>query len=134
MKISRITVIAALTAVSAWAAKALAIGLAGGLGESPLETPLFALGAMGLVVAMTNLGWTLASGRPIAVRALASVGALVAGIACSMAVLAGVAAFVSSDHWVWSELNLWVTAVALLAFVAVSRERSRDVEAARPRS
>jgi hypothetical protein len=122
MKISLITVIAAITAVSAWGAKALAIGLAGGLGESPLETPLFVLGALGLVVAMPSLGWTLAWGRPVALRALASVGACVAGIACSMTVLALVSAFVSSDHWAWSELNLWVPAVALLAFVAIRRE------------
>lgn len=117
MKISRITVIASITAVSAWAAKALAIGLAGGLGESPLETPLFALGALALLVAVTSLGWTLASGRPVAVRVLASVGALIAGAACSLTVLALVSAFVSSDHWVWGELNLWVTAVALFALL-----------------
>lgn len=117
MTISRITIIAAITAVSAWGLKALAIGIAG-LGESPLESPLFFLGVLGLVVAMTSLGWTVASGRPIAMRALASGGALIAGIAFSLTVLALVSAFVSSDHWAWGELNLWVTAVVLLAFVA----------------
>ena len=124
MKISRITVIASITAVVGWGAKALAMGLADEPGESGLANLFFFVGALGLVVAGTSLGWSLAAERPIAVRVLASVGAFAAGAACSLTVLALVSVFVSSDHWAWGELNLWVPAVALLAFVAMRFERA----------
>ena len=44
MTASRFAVLAAVASAVAWGLKAVAIGIAGGLDESPLESPLFVLG------------------------------------------------------------------------------------------
>lgn len=124
MNLSRVTLIAAITAVSAWGVKALAIGSAGGFDKSPLEAPLFFVGLLAMVVAASTFGWTLASGRSTALRVAASIGTLIAAIACSVVVGALISELVSSDYWVWGEANLWVSAVALLVIVVIRHRRS----------
>ena len=55
MNISPVTKIAAVAAALLWATKAVVIGIAGGLGESPLESPLFGLGLLAFVVGVVSL-------------------------------------------------------------------------------
>lgn len=127
MNSSRIALVAALAAVISWTLKAVAIGTAGGLGESPVEGPLFFAGLISYVVATVAVGVALTRGRPTWVRALAGVVAAPAvGIGFNLTVGALVAAVQPADplrHWVWAEVGLWVVALAGLAFVLVVRAR-----------
>jgi hypothetical protein len=54
---------AAVAAALLWTAKAIAIWTAGGLDESPLESPLFVLGLLAIVIAYIALGVAAARGR-----------------------------------------------------------------------
>lgn len=125
MNITPLTKVAAVTAALFWAAKATAIAVAGGLDQSPLETPLFMLGLLAFVVAAVTLTWSALAGRGLALRILACVGSVV-GIFGFAAITTPV--FESLvDSWVGAELNLWVLAVALLIVVAlVSRRQAGD--------
>lgn len=125
----RIALWAAAAAAAAWTAKSLAIGLAGGLGKSPLESPLFFAGLVSFVVAVVALGIALAPGVGTRLRVLAGVGAFVAGLLLTISVDATVGAFHANGverHWVWTEFNLWVSAlVALTTAVALHRTGAR---------
>jgi hypothetical protein len=131
----RITVPAATTAVVAWALKALAIGTAGGLDQSPLESPLFFVGLLAFLIAAASLAWGVAAARPVVVRVLASVGAIIlvfatAAVTSSVSqALAG-----SSTYWVWSEVSLWIASLALLAIVLRVRRGSTKPMSAVPRA
>lgn len=123
----RIALIAALAAATAWTAKSVAIGVAGGLDKSPLEGPLFLLGLLCFVVAAVALGVGLTAGRALWQRVGAGIGGFVVGFALTMLVDATVGAFHGAGverHWVWSEFNLWVAAVVCLG-LAVALNRSR---------
>ena len=117
MNTTRIAVIAAASAVVAWALKAVAIGVAGGLDKSPFEGPLFLVGLVSFVVAVCAIAVSAVSrhGR------LARVGAVLASVAGTVVVTALIGllidALVASDHWAWYELNLWVISLGLLGFV-----------------
>ena len=126
MNPSRIAVTSVLTCIGAWTAKAIAIGVAGGLGRSPLESPLFLLGLVAFVATVVLLALALSAGRGAVVRVLAVVGGIVAGVAFSVASNALVTAVRPADpSWVWGEVNLWVGAAVLLALVlAAARSRS----------
>jgi hypothetical protein len=117
MNTPRIAVIAAASAVVAWAVKAVAIGVAGGLDKSPFEGPFFLIGLVCFVVAVCTLAVS-AVGRH---GWLARIGAVIASVAGTVAVTAVIGllidAVVTSDHWAWYELNLWVISLGLLAFV-----------------
>lgn len=115
MDTSRIARSAALAATIVWTAKAVAIGTAGGLGKSPLEGPLFFLGLLCFVTAAVAYGVSVTRGRPAAVRALAGAGVLVGGVGVVVAVQGTLAALGIEGHWAWSELNLWISALLLLA-------------------
>lgn len=125
----RIALWAAVAAAAAWTAKSVAIGLAGGLGKSPLEAPLFFAGLVSFVVAVVALGIALAPGVRTRLRVLAGVGAFVAGLLLTISVDATVGAFHANGverHWVWTEFNLWVSAlVALTTAVALHRTGAR---------
>ncbi len=56
MNLTRSAYVAALATVALWTAKAIAIAVAGGLGKSPLESPLFLLGLLACVVATVLTG------------------------------------------------------------------------------
>lgn len=114
MNSSRIAVIAATAAALAWGAKAVAIGLAGGLDRSPAEGPLFLLGLVLAVVALVAVTLTATRARPTWQR-VAAVPASLGGLVVTVVVLAeAVNAVATSDHWAWYELNLWIFAAVLL--------------------
>ncbi len=127
MKSRHIALVAAVAAASTWTAKAVAIGIAGGLGKSALEGPFFFAGLVFFVVAVVALGVAVTARANIWLRLAAGVCAFVVGIAATLVVDATVAALASSApdrHWVWAELNLWVVAlVALAVAVALNRQR-----------
>jgi hypothetical protein len=118
MKSRHIALAAAVAAASTWTAKAVAIGVSGGLDKSPLEGPLFFVGLVFFVVTVVALGIAGTAGAHLWLRIVAGVSAFVAGIAATLIVDAIVAALASSApdrHWVWTELNLWVVALVALA-------------------
>ena len=125
MNSRRVALWAAVAAVTAWTAKSVAIGVAGGLDKSPLEAPLFFAGLVSFVVAVVTLGVAATSGRRTGMRVVAGVGAFAVGFVFTMGVDAGVEAFYASGeerHWVWTEFNLWVSClVALGIAVALNR-------------
>ena len=127
MTTSRITLIAAAAAVGLWTLKAVAIGVAGGLGLSPVEGPLFLAGLVSFAVAAFSLGVSVAAGSAAWLRAASGVGALVGGFGAFLLVDGLVAALArpeASGHWVWAELNLWILgAVGLLVALAVHHRR-----------
>lgn len=132
MNSTRLAVIAASTTTVLWAAKAAAIAVAGGLGKSPLEGPLFLLGLLAAVVSAGLVGAAFARRRATLVQVLAALaGIVVASLygAAEGAVVA--AAQPAHPGWVWGELNLWVLALTLLAVALVLARRpsaARDSE------
>lgn len=124
MNSSRIAVIAATTCSIAWAAKAVAIGLAGGLDKSPAEGPLFFAGLVSCLVAVTALTVGSTRHRPGWARALAGVGAVVGLVAVVAATDRLVHAILPGDHWVVSEAGLWLNAALLLAVTLRHDRRS----------
>ena len=130
MEISRIAVISALISIGAWTAKSVAIGLAGGLDRSPLEGPLFLLGLASFVATVVLLALALTTGRPLALRVLAVLVGVVTAIGFSVATDVLLSAVRPPDpSWVWSEVNLWVGAAALLALVLVTDRGRRPARA-----
>lgn len=128
MTASRVGLVAAVCAVVAWAAKATVIGVAGGLDRSPAEGPLFLVGLVCALVGAGALGAALTAGRSSGVRALAAV-AVVGALLLIPLTVGGVVTLVqpADPSWVWGEVNLWVSALALLAAVLLSRSRRRIV-------
>lgn len=124
MSSARLALIAAVVAAVSWAVKAVAIALAGGLGESPAEGPLFLLGMVSIVVAAGSLGVALTSGRQRGVRAIGAMAVIV-----GVMLLAGLTNLVVSavrpddPHWVWGEVNLWVGAAVVLAVCLATTRR-----------
>lgn len=123
---TRTALFAAIAAAGLWGAKTLSIGLAGGLDKSPLEGPLFLAGLAASVVASVALGVALTRGRAGWLRAVTGLGTLLGGFGVAMAVDASVGLFETADqarHWVWTEFNLWVLAVLILALTLTVRRR-----------
>jgi hypothetical protein len=128
MNSSRLAVISVLTCIGAWTAKSVAIGVAGGLDQSPLEGPLFLLGLLAFLLAVIALCVALTAGRPVGVRVLTVVGGVLAAAGFSYATNVLVTSVAPADpSWVWSEVNLWVGAILLLLLVT---GRPRVVRAA----
>jgi hypothetical protein len=125
MNSTRLARISTYVTTAAWTAKALAIGLAGGLGQSPLESPLFLLGLVALVVAAASTGiavlrdgpwWRRVAGAVLGLVLTAVVGT-VAGVVVS-------AIEPTSPGWAWEEANLWAMMATLLAVnLALGRRR-----------
>jgi hypothetical protein len=118
MDTTRISLIAALAAVVAWALKGVAIGLAGGLGKSPLEGPLFLAGLACFVVAACSLALSVVRRRDWWVQAAAVAGAVATVVAVAVVSGSIVDAVASGGHWAWSELSLWLSSLALLGLAA----------------
>lgn len=125
MTAGRVAMIGAAGAVVLWAAKATAIGIAGGLDKSPLESPLFAAGLVSALVGAGALGAWVLAGRPAWLRVLGAVAAVVL-LMLSALIGGSVAAALQPEDpsWVWAEVNLWVSAVVLAAAVLVQRSRA----------
>lgn len=116
-----IVVVAAVVAAAAWAVKAIAIAAAGGLDQSPLESPLFLLGLLAFLTAVVALALLVSRGRPRIVRAGAVLCAVVGSIAVTAVANAAVQLVATSDHWIWGEVNLWLGCLALFASATATR-------------
>lgn len=138
MNITRLALGATIAATTLWTAKTVAIGVAGGLGRSPLESPLFLLGLACCLVAGAATGIAVARRRSTAGRVLSALGGIVATSLVAVIASAVVAAVApSSPGWAWEEVNLWATVLALLAVnvhlsVRRSRVEGRTLPAASP--
>ena len=125
MTASRLAVLAAIVSVVAWGLKAVAIGVAGGLDESPLESPLFVLGLVAIVVAFASLGVAGASDRPVVFKVIGGVVGVLVGFGLSMLASVVAAAVVpDSAGWVQAEAGLWFSALFALG-VSASWHTSR---------
>jgi len=124
MGASRLAVLAATVSVVAWGLKAVAIGVAGGLDESPLESPLFVLGLVAIVVAFASLGVATARERTLAFKVIGGMVGVLVGFALSM-LASVVAATVIPDSagWVQAEAGLWFSALLALGVTALSPTR-----------
>lgn len=114
----------ATLSAAAWTAKAVAIGIAGGLGLSPAEGPLFFLGLATNVAAVACLLLVAARHRSRARRVLAALSAV--PLVLLLGLLTRTAVWLvepPTPGWVWAELNLWVVAVALLGVAVVVHRR-----------
>ncbi|AXH97511.1 hypothetical protein DV701_16590 [Ornithinimicrobium avium] len=99
--------------------------MAGGLDRSPAETPLFVLGLVASLVAVTALLLTWTRGRSPGVRLLTAL----AGVPALFLLVSAIESVVrlvepSSPGWVWSELSLWAVAAAVLGAALVVRRES----------
>ena len=131
MTASRLAVLAAVTSLVAWCAKAVAIWVAGGLDMSPLESPLFLLGLVALVVAFVALGVSMARGRSLAVKVIGGAVGLLIGVALSWlaSFLAG-AVIPESAGWVQEEAGLWFSALLAVGLTAAWRAKQGTARAA----
>ncbi len=126
MSVSRVAWLGASGAAGAWAAKAVAIAIAGGLDKSPVEAPLFLLGLMSALVGAAALGASLTPGKSTWVRVVAAAGGVVALIAVAIAGGAAAQAAQPADPgWAWGEINLWVSALVLVSAVWLADRRRR---------
>lgn len=116
-----IVVIATVVAAAAWAVKAIAIAAAGGLDQSPWESPLFLLGLLAFLTSVVALALLVSRGRSRIVRAGVVLGAVVGSIALTAAANAAVQLVATSDHWIWGEVNLWLGCLVLIAAAMVTR-------------
>jgi hypothetical protein len=120
---------ATLATTFLWTAKAVAIGIAGGLDRSPLESPLFLLGLVCCIVAAAATGIAVAHRPTVLGRTLSAVGGIVVGALVVVAANVAVAAAAPpSPSWVWAEVNLWVAALFLLAVNLVLLPRRSQAE------
>lgn len=124
---------ASLLAVGLWAAKAIAVALAGGPGRSPAEDPLFFAGLLSCIVAVGALALALTARHSLALRLGAVVVGVVAFAALGFAVSTVIDAVAASDHWVWGEVNLWFGALVVLVLAWLPGVRIRAA-AAHPRA
>ena len=114
-----------------WAVKAIAIGVAGGLGKSPLEGPLFALGLGLFVIAWVALGIGLTAGRGMPLRILGAIGGLVIAALLFAFIEDPVGGLVpESAGWVKEEAGLWVISVATAVGILLWSRSGQDVSPA----
>ncbi len=126
MTASRVAVGAASVAVLAWGLKGLAIAVAGGLDESPLEGPLYLLGLVSILTAAAALGVAAAGEHGAATRIASALAVAVGATALSLAIQEAVRLALPEDAgWVQGEAGLWISATLVLA---VSIWRLREVE------
>jgi hypothetical protein len=136
MNLTRAALVASVSTVALWTAKAVAIASAGGLGKSPLEGPLFMLGLLSCVAGGVLVGAAAFAHRSIGWRIGGAVLSLVA-VAAAGTVAQAVVDAVQPSHpgWVYGEINLWASMLVLVV-AAVSlgaREDTRDRDR-RPRA
>jgi hypothetical protein len=132
MNLNKISLVAASAAVVLWAAKAVAIGSAGGLGRSPLENPFFLLGLLCNLTAVVTLTVAALVRRHALVRVGAAVGSVVAVFVLTALLGAAIDGVATNNSWVWEELNLWVLGLVVLAVAARRSARTATRTAARP--
>lgn len=127
MSASRVAVLAALASVVAWGLKAVAIGVAGGLDESPLEGPLFVLGLIAIVVAFAALGVAVMAGRSVVLQVVAAVVGVLLGLALTtLASVVADSAIPDAAGWVQAEAGLWFSALVALGVTIFWRTRQTE--------
>ena len=115
-----VAVASAIGAAVAWGMKALAIWNAGGLDKSALESPLFALGLILVVLAYSALGAAVTAGRELWLRVVGLIVAVIVGTGLFLLVEEVVGNLVpDSAGWVQEEAGLWVGSV-LTAALAIA--------------
>lgn len=115
---ARVAAVASIGAVVAWGVKALAIWSAGGLDKSRLESPLFALGLILIVLAYAAFGLAVTAGRDLWLRVVGLIAGIVVGTGLFLPVEGVVGALVpDSAGWVQEEAGLWVGSVLTVALV-----------------
>lgn len=127
MNAYRIALVATAVTFVLWTAKAVAIGLAGGLDRSPAESGLFLAGLAAFLVAVASLGVALTGGRPWWQRTGAGLLAIIGGFLLTMLISQVVDTVANpgpARHWAWSEVNLWfaVAAIALTLALVIRRQ------------
>ena len=126
---TRLALGATLATTFFWTAKAVAIGIAGGLNRSPLESPLFLLGLVCCIVAAAATGVAVAHRQTVLGQTLSAAGGIVAGALVAVVANAVVAAVAPpSPGWVWGEVNLWAMALILLTVNLVLLPRRSQAE------
>ena len=117
-------------AVVVWGVKAVAIGTAGGLDESPLESPLFVLGLALYVLGVIAIGLSVTAGRSMPWRVLGAVLAFAISAVAFLVVDAIVAGLAPDEdrHWVWSEVQLWIVSVVTALGWLARRSRQGQAE------
>ena len=115
MTAARVATYATIGAVAVWAVKALAIGLAGGLNQSPAEGPLFFLGMILFMVGLVAIGLAITAGRSLGMRAVGVLGAVAVTMVVWLAIDTVIASLAPENdpHWVWAEAQLWLIAVTV---------------------
>jgi hypothetical protein len=107
--------------------KGVAIAIAGGLDKSALESPLFIVGLVAMIVAAGAFGAALATRRPAWLRALAVIVAVPLGAAIALGVQALIKALLpDSAGWVEEEAGLWVSALLIAAVILAWLQRSSE--------
>jgi hypothetical protein len=125
MNLTRSAYAAALATVALWTVKAVAIAVAGGLGKSPLESPLFLLGLLACFAATLLVGAAAFAHRALGWRILGAVLALVVvSVAGTLASVVVTAVQPAHPQWFWGEINLWVIMLVVLAGAVVVRARA----------
>jgi hypothetical protein len=131
MNLSRVTVIAATSCVCFWAGKGLVIALSGGVGHSPLESPLFFAGLLTYALTTVLLGLLVSVGRHRAVRAVAVVATPVACVLLAGLVEELLILFRPPDpSWAWGEAIFWIGGLVVLVLALLLGRRA---DGARPR-
>ena len=128
MSASRLAIAAAIAGAALWGAKAVAIAVAGGLDKSPLESPLFVLGLIAILVAAAAIGFVVAGPRALWLRAAAAAAALALGVVLVIVIQAIIGGLIQEDAgWVREEAGLWVSS-ALVVGIALVATRPRPAE------
>jgi hypothetical protein len=132
MTAHKVAALAALGAAAAWALKGVAIAVAGGLDQSPLEGPLYFLGLILMLIAYGAAGWAVTATRSTGLRLLGILGGLIVGSLVGVAIQAVVGVVVpDAAGWVREEAGLWVASV-LTAAVMLGWWRSTTSRVRRP--
>jgi hypothetical protein len=121
---ARVAVYLAVAACAVWALKALVIWNAGGLDESALEGPLFALGLLLVVVTFAALAVSFVrAGLPW--RVLAGLAGALVGLGWVL-VIESLVGGAAPDTWGWvqEEVGLWVAAALALAVTLLRAARA----------
>lgn len=123
METTRIPLVLALGALTAWSAKAVTVGLDDGA-DSGTATALMVIGLAFALAAGVAVALALSRGRPGRHRFAAVVVGLVAGPAIALPLNLAIESVVESDHWAWAEVNLWVMAIVLVAVAGWTTRRT----------
>ena len=124
MTAARIAWYAAVATAIVWSLKALAIWEAGGLNKTDLEDMGWATGVLLFLFTWAVLGYALAAGRAIWLRAGAAVVGVVVGLVVVLVLDGAADVLPDSAGWVKEEAGLWAAALVTLALTWWQRRRA----------